>query len=149
MRNAVPAIEQGFYPDSISTDLHTGSMNAGMMDMMTTMSKFLVMGMPLKEIVLRTTWNPAQAIGHSEVGHLSVGAAADIAVLRIDKGDFAYADSAGGRFRGTHRIGCEMTLRDGKVAWDWNARAATDYRKLGPDYGLRSGGADAVLIPPK
>jgi dihydroorotase len=146
-RNAVPAIQQHFYPDSISTDLHTGSMNGPMMDMTTTMSKFLVMGMPMKEIILRSTWNPAQIIHHPEVGHLTVGSPADVAVLRIENGSFAYADSSNGRLTGSQRILCEMTLRDGKVAWDLNARAATDYKTLGPEYGLRPGGADVVVRP--
>jgi len=147
-RNAVPAIKAGFYPDSISTDLHTLSMNIAMLDMPTTMSKFLVMGMPLKDVILRSTWNPAQMIRRPELGHLSVGAGADIAVLRVDTGEFHYIDSKSGRMRGTQRITCELTLRDGKVMWDWNGRAGTDYQRLPPDYGLREG-IDVVVPPPK
>jgi dihydroorotase len=146
-RNAAPAVTQGFYPDSISTDLHAGSMNAAMMDMTTTMSKFLALGMPLKEVILRSTWNPAQIIRHPEVGHLTVGAFADVAVMRVEKGDFAYADSNGGQLRATQRIMCELTLREGRVAWDWNARTGKDYRTLGPTYGVRPG-VD-VLVRPK
>ncbi len=59
-RIAVPAMQQGFLPDSISTDLHIGSMNSGMKDMLNVMSKFLAMGMSLDDVVLRSTWNPAQ-----------------------------------------------------------------------------------------
>ena len=147
-RNAVPAIKAGFYPDSISTDLHTLSMNIAMLDMPTTMSKFLVMGMPLKDVILRSTWNPAQMIRRPELGHLSVGAGADIAMLRVDTGEFHYIDSKSGRMRGTQRITCELTLRDGKVVWDWNGRAGTDYQRLPPDYGLREG-IDVVVPPPK
>lgn len=147
-RNAVPAIKAGFYPDSISTDLHTLSMNIAMLDMPTTMSKFLVMGMPLKDVVLRSTWNPAQMIRRPELGHLSVGAGADVAVLRVSKGEFQYIDSKSGRMRGTQRITCELTLREGKVVWDWNGRAGTDYQRLPPDYGLREG-IDVVVLPPK
>jgi dihydroorotase len=147
-RNAVPAIKAGFYPDSISTDLHTLSMNIAMLDMPTTMSKFLVMGMPLKDVILRSTWNPAQMIRRPELGHLSVGAGADVAVLRVDTGEFHYIDSKSGRMRGTQRITCELTLRDGKVVWDWNGRAGTDYQRLPPDYGLREG-IDVVVPPPK
>jgi dihydroorotase len=146
-RNAAPAVQQGFYPDSISTDLHGGSMNAAMMDMPTTMSKFLVMGMPLKEVILRSTWNPAQIIHHTEVGHLTVGAVADVAVLRVEKGNFAFADTSGGQLRGNQRILAELTLKDGRVSFDWNARAATDYKKLPPNYGLRPGGQDALVRP--
>jgi dihydroorotase len=147
-RNAVPAIKAGFFPDSISTDLHTLSMNLAMLDMPTTMSKFLVMGMPLNDVILRSTWNPAQMIRRPELGHLSVGAGADVAVLRVSTGEFQYIDSKSGRMRGTQRITCELTLRDGKVVWDWNGRAGTDYQRLPSDYGLREG-IDVVVPPPK
>ena len=147
-RNAVPATEQGFYPDSISTDLHTGSMNAGMMDLPTTMSKFLAMGMPLKEVILRATWNPAQIIQRPELGHLSEGAVADIAVWRLLEGEFGYRDAHDGRLTGRQRLLCEMTLREGRIVWDWNSRTATDYRRLGPTYGVREG-VDHIVRPPR
>ncbi len=146
-RNAVPAVKNGFYPDSISTDLHTGSMNAGMMDMPTTMSKFLVMGMPLKEVVLRSTWNPAQMIHHPEVGHLTSGSPADVAVWSLLDGNFGYVDASDGRLEGRQRLHCEMTLKGGRVAWDWSGRAATDYRQLPPDYGVRD--IEFIVPPPK
>jgi dihydroorotase len=145
-RNAVPAVEQGFYPDSISTDLHGGSMNAGMMDMPTTMAKFLAMGEPLMEVVRESTVNPAQEIQHPELGNLSVGAPADVAVWELRSGDFGFYDASGGKLTGKQRLICQLTLRDGKIAWDRNARAAEDYRKLGPTYGVRD--VDRI-IPPK
>ncbi|HTM50082.1 MAG TPA: amidohydrolase/deacetylase family metallohydrolase, partial [Bryobacteraceae bacterium] len=147
LRNAAPAVEQGFWPDTISTDLHAQSMNAPMMDMATTLSKFRALGMPLKEVILRATWNPAQVIGRPDLGHLTVGAAADVALWTVLQGSFGYGDAYGGRIAGRERLVCEMTLRDGRVAWDWNARAATDYRRLSPDYGIRPG-IDRIL-PPK
>jgi dihydroorotase len=146
-RNAVPAIEQGFYPDTISTDLHTGSMNGAMMDMVTTMSKMLVMGVPLREVVRQSTVNPAKAIQHPELGHLGVGAAADVAVLRVLQGTFRYADGARGTIEGDRRLICELTLKDGRVVWDWNARSGTDYRTLPKDYGIRP--VDRIILPPK
>jgi dihydroorotase len=145
-RNAVPAIQQGFYPDTISTDLHTGSMNGAMMDMLTTMSKFLAMGVPLQEVIRQSTVNPAKAIQHPELGHLGVGADADIAVLRVLQGPFRYADGSLGTIEGDRRLTCEMTLKGGRVAWDWNARAGTDYRKLPKDYGIRP--VDKIILPP-
>lgn len=145
-RNAAPAVEQGFYPDSISTDLHTLSMNAAMMDLPTTMSKFLALGMGLKEIVDRTTRRPAQMIGHPELGHLTVGAEADVAVLRVMEGDFTYLDTSQGALHGKQRLFCEMTVRAGKVVWDWNGRTGVDYRKLGPEYGVRPG---EVIVRPQ
>ena len=146
-RNAVPAVAQGFLPDTISTDLHTGSMNAGMMDLPTTMSKFLAMGVPLREVVARATWSPARVIGHEELGHLSVGADADIAVLKVMEGDFGYADSDRATLRGRRRLFCEMTLRAGEVVWDWNARIGEDYREMPKDYGVRPG--EFITPPPR
>jgi dihydroorotase len=145
-RNAVPAVAQGFYPDSISTDLHTGSMNAGMIDMPTTMSKLLIMGMPLKEVIRASTWTPAQSIQRPELGHLSAGASADIAVWNLMQGSFGYADASGARLEGKQRLVCEMTLREGSLAWNWNARGGDDYRKLPSDYGVRKG-IDHVIRP--
>jgi dihydroorotase len=147
LRNAVPAIQQGFWPDSISTDLHGESMNAPLIDMPTLLSKFLTLGMPLKEVVLRATWNPAQMIHHPELGHLTPGAVADVAVWRLMEGHFGYADAYGGKIDGRERLICEMTLRAGKIAWNWNALGAVDYKKLGPSYGIREG-IDRI-IPPK
>ena len=146
LRNAVPAIQQGFYPDSISTDLHTGSMNGAMIDMPTTMSKFLAMGMPLEAVVRASTWSPAQFIQRPELGHLTEGAVADIAVWNVQQGEFGFADAAGGRFAGRQRLVCELTLKGGRVSWDWNARAAADYRTLGPTYGIRPG-VDQIVRP--
>jgi dihydroorotase len=146
-RNAVPAVQQGFYPDTISTDLHTGSMNGAMMDMLTTMSKFLVMGVPLNDVVRQSTVNPARMIQHPELGHLSPGAEADIAVLRVMEGRFGYADGSRGTISGDRRLMCEMTLKAGGVVWDWNARIGTDYRKMGNDYGIRD--VDKIILPPK
>lgn len=144
-RTMVPAVAQGFYPDTISTDLHTGSMNAGMMDMLTTMSKFLVTGMPLPDVVRASTDMPAQAIKRPDLGHLSVGAEADVAVLRVLEGQFGYADGARGTLTGTRRLMCEITLRAGRVVWDWNARTGTDYRTMPATYGVRD--VDRVIVP--
>jgi dihydroorotase len=146
-RNAVPAVAQGFLPDAISTDLHTGSMNGAMMDMLTTMSKFLAMGVPLADVVRLSTWKPAQVIRHEEAGHLTVGAEADVAVLKVMEGEFGFADSDRGQLKGKQRLLCEMTLRRGQIVWDWNARAARDYKELGPNYGVRPG--EFVVPPPR
>lgn len=128
-RHAVPAMQQGFVPDSISTDLHITSMNAGMKDMLNVMSKFLNMGMTMEDVILRSTWNPAREIHREELGHLSVGAAADVSVLRLEKGNFGFVDVAGGRLRGTQKLGAELTLRDGAVVWDLNGLTREDWDK--------------------
>lgn len=132
-KQAARAVKQGFPPDTISTDVHSGSLNAGMKDMLNVMSKFLNMGLPLKDVIYRSTWNAARVIKREELGHLSIGAAADIAVLRIERGDFGFVDSWGAGLRGTSRILNEMTLRDGFVIYDTNARTRENWDKLG-DY---------------
>ena len=127
-RIAIPAMKEGFVPDSISTDLHIGSMNAGMKDMTNLMSKFLAMGMSLDEVVRRSTWNPAREIRQDALGHLSIGANADVAVLRVERGSFGFVDSFGTRFKGSERLVCELTLRDGKILYDLNGLAQADWR---------------------
>ncbi|HNR09386.1 MAG TPA: amidohydrolase/deacetylase family metallohydrolase [Saprospiraceae bacterium] len=123
---AIPAIQQGLKPNTISTDLHTGSMNAGMKDMAMTMSKLINIGMSMKEIVEASTWKPAQVIKKTELGHLSAGAAADIALLKIEKGNFGYYDVRQKKMPGDKRIVCEMTILDGEVVWDLNALSFTE-----------------------
>jgi dihydroorotase len=127
---AVPAAQQKFWPDSISTDLHTGSMNSGMKSMADTMSKILALGAPLAEVIKMSTWNPANQINHPELGHISVGAEADVAVLNVAKGNWGLLDSAGARLDAKERIIAEVTIKGGQVVYDLNGRAATDYRKF-------------------
>ncbi len=133
-RIAVPAMKEGFVPDSISTDLHIGSMNAGMKDMLNVMDKFLAMGMSVDEVILRSTWNPAREIKREELGHLAPGAVADVAVLRLEKGAFGFVDMHGARLRGTQKLTCELTLREGKVVYDLNGITRPDWDKLPRDY---------------
>src|SRR5206468_6081594 len=96
-RIAAPAFKQGFLPDSISTDLHIGSMNSGMKDMLNVMDKMLVLGMPLADVIKASTWNPAKEIRHEELGNLSVGSIADVTVLRVAAGKFGLTDMYGAR----------------------------------------------------
>ena len=85
-RIAVPAIEQGFLPDTISTDIHKDSIMLARANMITTMSKFLNIGMTLEQVIQRSTVNPAKAIRRPELGTLGEGSGADIAVLALEKG---------------------------------------------------------------
>src|SRR5215467_7732171 len=101
---AVPAYKAGFYPDSISTDLHTHSMNGGMKNFANVMSDIMALGSPIQEVVRMSTWAPAQEIKRPELGNLDVGAEADIAVLRVEKGTFGMLDSAPARMPGSQRI---------------------------------------------
>jgi dihydroorotase len=123
----IPAIKQRFFPDTISTDMHFGSMNGAMKDLLNVMSKFLNLGVPFDDLVRMTTWSPARAIKRPQLGNLDAGAEADVAVLRIDKGQYGFLDSAGARYRGNQMIVGEMTLRKGKIVWDLNARAGQDW----------------------
>jgi dihydroorotase len=120
---AIPAVKEGFYPTTISTDLHTGSMNNAMKDILNVMSKFMVMGMSLQEVIAASTWNPAQAIKKEELGNLSVGAPADIAIFNIREGNFGFFDYTGYKMEGDKKLECEMTIRDGRIVYDLNGIA--------------------------
>jgi dihydroorotase len=133
-RVAVPALKQGFLPDSISTDLHVGSMNAGMKDMLNVMDKFLAMGVSVDEVIRRSTWNPAREIQHEELGNLSAGAPADVAVLSLETGRFGFTDMYGARLQATQKLVCEITIRNGKVVYDLNGTTRTDWDKLPKNY---------------
>lgn len=124
---AIPAMKQGFLPNTISSDLHIGNMNAGMKDMANIMSKFLNMGMSIQDVIERSTWNPAQSIQRPELGNISVGSEADIAVFNLKSGDFGFIDSHGGKFKGTKRLETELTIRAGKIVWDLNGIAADSW----------------------
>ena len=137
-RVAVPAVRQGFLPDSISTDLHISSMNAGMKDMLNVMSKFLALGMSLDDVVLRSMWNPAREIQHPELGNLSVGAPADVAVLRVENGNFRLTDMYGARLMGKQKLSCELTLREGRVVYDLNGITRPEWTTLPSNY-MRTG----------
>ncbi|MBK9168404.1 MAG: amidohydrolase/deacetylase family metallohydrolase [Bryobacterales bacterium] len=136
-RYAEPMAKQGFYPDSISTDLHANSVNGSMIDMLNVMSKFLALGAPLDEVIRMSTTNPATQVKRPELGQIAPGAEADIAVLRLDTGDFGFVDVRGGRITGRQRLGCEMTLRAGKILFDFNGRAGTPWREAAIDYPVK------------
>lgn len=125
---AVPAYQSGFHPDSISTDLHTNSMNGGMKNINNVMSAILALGSPLADVIRMSTWAPAQEINRPQLGNLDIGAEADIAVLRVEKGAFGMLDSAQARRAGTQRIITEMTLRKGSVAFDLNGLGSEDWQ---------------------
>lgn len=125
---AVPAYAEHFYPDSISSDLHINSMNAGMKDMTNIMSKLMSLGSSLQDVVRMSTFNAAKEIRRPMLGNLDPGSDADVAVLRLDRGNFGFVDSAGARKSGNQLLVCEMTLRAGKVMWDLNGRASQDWK---------------------
>ena len=121
---AIPAMKQGLPPYTFGTDLHRFSMNAGMKDMLNVMSKYMAMGMNLNDVIQTATWNAAKAIKHEELGNLSEGSVADIAVLRIRDGKFGFVDAGGNAIEGKQKFEAELTLREGKVVWDLNGISA-------------------------
>ena len=120
---AIPAVKNGFFPDCISTDLHTGSMNAAMKSMLNVMSTFLAIGMDFPGVIKASTWNPAKTIHREDLGNLSIGSEADIAILKIDKGNFGFWDKTGYKVEGDKKLECQMTIRSGKIVYDLNGIA--------------------------
>ena len=120
-------------PDTISTDLHRRSRLLSNATMDVTMSKMLALGMPLHEVVHRSTWRPAQVIGRPELGHLSVGAEADVAVLELVPGEFRFVDST----RSTRPGPAAPAVPDdpappAELVWDLNGRSFPDWRETQP-----------------
>jgi dihydroorotase len=122
-RQAIPATKAGFWPNTMSTDLHTGSMNAAMKDMLNVMSTFLALGMDVPAVIKASTWAPAQAIHREELGNLSEGAPADIAIFNMRKGDFGIWDRVGYKLKANQKLECEMTIREGRIVYDLNGIA--------------------------
>ena len=131
-RNAVPAEKQGFIPDSISTDLHTG--NYTVVSMNNVMSKFLAMGVPLDDVIRRSTVNPATEIHRAELGTLSIGKDADIAVLELLKGRFGYIDCGVAKMEGNVRLTTRMTIRAGRILYDPSGLSMVEWEKARPQY---------------
>ncbi|MEX1212093.1 MAG: amidohydrolase/deacetylase family metallohydrolase [Balneolaceae bacterium] len=126
---AAPALEQGFLPDAFGTDLHRFSMNAGMKNMLNVMSKFMNLGMDPSDLLSRATWGTAKMVGREDLGHLSEGAVADIAILNLKEGSFGFVDSGGERLQGDRIWEAEVTLREGRVVWDLNGLAARPWQE--------------------
>ncbi|MGH9310125.1 MAG: amidohydrolase/deacetylase family metallohydrolase [Vicinamibacterales bacterium] len=130
-RQAVPAMKQGFHPDVISTDLHAGSQNSGMKNILNTMSKFLNMGMPLAEVIKANTARAAAVIKRPDLGSLKVGGEADIAVLAVRRGKFGFIDTEGSKMLGDQKLECELTVKGGQVMWDLNGMSRPLWTEAG------------------
>lgn len=126
-RNGVRAIQNGFPPDSISTDLHTGNVHGVVVDMQTTMNKILNAGMSLQDVIKLSTINPATEIGHPELGHLSVGACADVAVFKLNTGQFSFIDCGRAKLTGDKKLECALTVRDGAIVYDIGGLASPEW----------------------
>ncbi|MEA3408063.1 MAG: amidohydrolase/deacetylase family metallohydrolase [Chloroflexota bacterium] len=134
-RNAVQALEQGFLPDSFSTDLHTGNAANGLCpDLLNVCNKFLNIGMSLDDVISRVTVAPAREIGRPELGHLSVGAVADIAVLRVREGEFGFFDCGGAKIVGDKKIECALTYQGGELMYDADGLTMPHWKEAPPEY---------------
>lgn len=118
LRLVVPAVRQGFIPDTISADLFADTPVTVGINLANVMSKFICLGVPLEDVIRRTTVNPAQIIRRPDLGNLSVGSTADIAVFEMLKGNFAYRGSSGGKIQGDKKLQCVMTLFGGEIVYD-------------------------------
>ena len=131
-RIAVPAIKQGFLPDTISTDLHKSSIMLPRATLTNVMSKFIAMGMTPEQVIERTTSNAARAIRRTGIGSLDEGGVADIALLELRKGKFAYLDSGLGKLTSDKELRAVMTIRNGKIVWDAEGLSLADWEAAGP-----------------
>jgi len=128
---AAKAIEQGFYPDTISTDLHSSSIMGPESDMPNCISKMMSLGMSLNDAVLRSTVNPAKAVAmFPEIGTLGEGRVADVAVFALRDGIFAYKDAWNNKQIGAKKLETVLTLRAGELVFDRDARAFPEWRKV-------------------
>ncbi len=133
-RNAVPAIAQGFVPDTFGTDLHQGNQNGPVVDMQTTLGKVLSMGISVVRMVEGVTVNAARAIRRPELGTLSVGAEADLAVFAVEKGRFGYSDCGHASMVGKFRLSNRVTLVHGRVAFDAGGLSMVPWQEAPPQY---------------
>ncbi|MGO9256403.1 MAG: amidohydrolase/deacetylase family metallohydrolase [Bryobacteraceae bacterium] len=133
---ATSAIRQGFLPDTISTDLHSSSIMIQQSDMPNVMSKMMLLGMSLEDVILHSTVSPAKEIGrYPELGTLGEGRGADIAVLENQSGVFAFKDSWPAKRLGVQRLECVLTIRDGRIVYDRDGRTFPAWKSAG-DYGV-------------
>ena len=127
---AKPALDQGFPPDTISTDMHRMSLHTSRATMTEVMSKFLALGMPMAEVVARSTWEPAKWIDHTELGTLTPGALADVTILEFQDRPAGLSDSGPTGYRimkAEGRLINQLTIKDGIVRFDFDGMAKDDW----------------------
>jgi dihydroorotase len=131
-RIAAPAIKQGLLPDTISTGMDSRSVLLPRANMTNVMSKFLALGLTLEQVIERSTVNPAKAIRRAELGSIEEGGVADIAVLELRKGRFAFLDSGHAKLTTDGELRCVLTVRNGKIVWDTEGLSLADWQSAGP-----------------
>ena len=121
---AEPILKSGYLPDSISTDIHVSSMNAGMKDLLNVADKMLALGETVPQVMAEMTSHPAHEMKQDQLGNLSVGSVADVAVFSVQTGSFGFVDMYNTRLMGKQKLVCELTVKDGKVVYDLNGLSA-------------------------
>ena len=112
------ALDEGFLPDTISSDLTRKGKAGVVRDLLHCLSKFLALGMDLPAVLARATAHPARILKKDRIlGTLREGASADVAVLSLETGDFDFEDCDGNILKGRHRLSCKYTIREGKLVW--------------------------------
>ena len=134
-KTARAMLANGFYPDTISSDVHTLCIDGPAFDQVTTMSKFLCLGMPLDEVIRQSTVNAAHALKRTELGSLKPGAAGDATVLTVKEGTFDYVDVLGEHLAGNRRIIADATVVAGR--W-WHAQDKTKFPKIAAKAGAKA-----------
>lgn len=120
-KTARAMLANGFYPDTISSDVHALCIEGPAFDQVTTLSKFLCLGMPLNDVIASSTVNAAQALKRPELGTFKPGSAGDATILNIREGKFDYVDVVGEHFEGDRKIDSVGVVIAGK--W-WYPTAA-------------------------
>ena len=126
-KTARAMLANGFYPDTISSDVHILCINGPAFDQVTTMSKFLCMGMPLSEVVKASTVNAAMALRRPELGSLKVGSVGDATLISIQEGKFDYVDVVGEHMTGDRKIVSEGVVIAGR--W-WHPLESSKFKRL-------------------
>jgi dihydroorotase len=120
-------LANGFYPDTISSDVHLLCINGPAYDQVTTMSKFLCMGMPFPDVVAASTVNAAMALRRPELGSLKPGSVGDATLLSIQEGKFDYEDVVGEHLIGDRKIVSEGVVIGGR--W-WHPKESPKFKRL-------------------
>jgi dihydroorotase len=126
-KTARAMLANGFYPDTISSDVHILCINGPAFDQVTTMSKFLCMGMPLSDVVAASTVNAAMALRRPELGSLKPGSVGDATLISIQDGKFDYVDVVGEHLTGDRKIVSEGVVIGGR--W-WHPQESPKFKRL-------------------
>ena len=128
-------LANGFLPDTISSDVHALCINGPAFDQVTTLSKFLCLGMPLAEVIAASTVNAAMALKRPELGSLKPGSVGDATILSVKEGRFDYVDVVGEHLIGDRKIASEGVVLAGR----WWHPASSDLSSRPIERAAQSG----------